>query len=203
MSFEEYGELAHRLVLRAKLSSDLGSLLPYDGLLVRLVIQEQHALDRKLASMEADGVTTAGHARWPALVILARVVHQNKRCLLAYHSQRLGTIRTAYWDAGGATANVLEGLRHHMSQDEIEYLRGYHDSVVQYREQVSVADVVNLAMGIFNPPRESAFVTVETIVEPGPLYLESGLIDFKMGQRYSLLKCDVEHLILQGYLQEV
>src|ERR1700753_465323 len=73
MSFEDsYGELANRLVLQAKLSLQLGKLLPYSGPLVRLVIQEQHELEKKIQAMKYDGVTTSEHARWPTLIILAR-----------------------------------------------------------------------------------------------------------------------------------
>ncbi|KAJ7850683.1 hypothetical protein B0H14DRAFT_3137614 [Mycena olivaceomarginata] len=142
------------------------------------------------------------HERWPALVILTRVVHQNKRCLLAYHSHRLGAIRTAYWQAGGAVANVLTAHETNMSSEEVRYLRRFHDSVVQYRT-TSGMDILDLNRGLKDPPRESVFITVETLVEPGPIYLESGLVDFKLGHRYILVKEHIEHLLLQGYLRKV
>ncbi|KAF8172261.1 GINS complex Psf1 component [Mycena galopus ATCC 62051] len=205
MSFEEsYAELANRLILRAKLSKELGRLLPYDGLLVRLVLQEQHELEKRIRALQQDGVTTSAHERWPTFVILVRVVHQNKRCLLAYHSQRLDAIRTAYWAAGGALAHVLAQSRADMSQDEITYLRSHHDSVVQYREELSATDVMGLTMGIEHPPMESPFVTVECVLPiGGPVHTESGLLNFEIGPRYVLQKSDVEHLLLQGYLREV
>ena len=147
--------------------------------------------------------TTAAHESWP-LIILARVVVQNKRCLLAYHSQRLDTITTAYWTAGGAVTHVISQLRDDMSRDEINYLREYHQSVVEYRQQLSPTDVIDFTMGIEDPPRESSFVTVETMRNiGGPIHTESGLLDFQLGHQYVLLKRDVEHLILQGYLREV
>ncbi|KAF7354664.1 hypothetical protein MSAN_01380100 [Mycena sanguinolenta] len=204
MSFEDsFGRLANDLVLRAKLSMQMGELLPYDGPLVRLILQEQHDLNARLGAMEAAGVTASTHERWPVLVILIRVVHQNKRCLLAYHSYRLSAIRTAYWAAGGAIAHVLATHERNMSTHEVQYLRGFHDSVIQYRDALSATDVVDLNMNIEDPPRESVFATVETVVECGPLYIESGLIDFKLGHRYVLVKQQIEHLILQGYLREV
>jgi hypothetical protein len=108
MSFRDsYAELANHLILQAKSSLELGRLLPYNGPLVRLVIQEQHELEKKIWALEDDGVTTAMHACWPTFIILVRVVHQNKCCLLAYHSQRLSAIRTAYWAAGRAAAHVI------------------------------------------------------------------------------------------------
>ncbi|KAJ7767083.1 hypothetical protein B0H14DRAFT_360494 [Mycena olivaceomarginata] len=193
MSFgDSYAELANHLILRAKSSLELGRLLPYDGPLVRLVIQEQHELEKKIRALEDDGVTTATHAHWPTLLILVRVVHQNKRCLLAYHSQRLSAIRTAYWAAGGAAAHVIAQLRNDMSQDEIVYLHSYHESVVEYRQTLSPADVLDIAMGIEDPPRESPFITVEAVLPlGGPVHTESGLLDFRVGHRYVLQKRDM------------
>ncbi|KAJ7791931.1 hypothetical protein B0H14DRAFT_2624517 [Mycena olivaceomarginata] len=199
MSFgDSYAELANRLVLRAKSSLELGKLLPYDGPL------SNASWRGKIRALEDDGVTTATHERWPTLIILVRVVHQNKRCLLAYHSQRLSAIRTAYWAAGGAAAHVIAQLRNDMSQDEIVYLRSYHESVVEYRQMLSPVDVVDLAMGIEDPPGESPLITVEAVLPlGGPVHTGSGLVDFRVGHRFVLEKHDIEHLILQGYLREV
>ncbi|KAF7330633.1 hypothetical protein MSAN_02457300 [Mycena sanguinolenta] len=181
MSFEDsFGRLANDLVLRAKLSMQMGELLPYDGPLVRLILQEQHDLNARLGAMEAAGVTASTHERWPMLVILIRVVHQNK----------------PYWAAGGAIAHVLATHERNMSTHEVQYLRGFHDSVIQYRDALSATDVVDLNMNIEDPPRESVFATVETVVECGPLYIDWAIATF-------LVKQQIEHLILQGYLREV
>ncbi|KAJ7846400.1 GINS complex Psf1 component [Mycena olivaceomarginata] len=201
-SDDTYGTLAYDLVLRAKLSMQLNQLLPYDGPLVHRIIQEQRDLNSKIGGMEVDGVMTSMHERWPALVILARVVQQNKRCLLAYHSHRLGAIHTAYWQAGSAIAHVLTAHEANMSSDEVRYLCGFHDSVVQYRA-ASGTDILDLTWGLEDPPRELISITVETVIEPGPIYLESGLVDFKLGHRYILVKEHIEHLLLQGYLRQV
>jgi GINS complex subunit 1 len=202
MSFENsYGELANHLVLQSKQSMNLAKLLPYDNTLVRQVIQEQKELDKKLRVMESNGAKM-GDPKWPVLVILARVMHQNKRCLLAYHSQRLDIIRAAYWEAGGAVGHVLEQVQQNMSQSEIQYLRDYRDSVVTFRNDILPDDVVDLALGMTDPPKQLT-TTVETVVSPGLIHTQSGIIDFQHGQRYILLKSDVEHLILQGYLKEV
>lgn len=202
MSFDDsYGELANRLILQSKQSMNLGKLSPYDGPLVRQVIREQKELDRKMRELESSGVKE-GDIMWPVLIISARVVHQNKRCLLAYHSQRLDLIRTAYWNAGGAANHVRETLQENMSQSEIQYLRDYQESVLSFCDDITKDDVVDLALGIEDPPKQLT-VTVETLICPGPIHTQSGIIDFQLGSRYILLKSDVEHLILQGYLKEI
>ncbi|KAJ7367066.1 hypothetical protein DFH08DRAFT_949057 [Mycena albidolilacea] len=119
MSAEDpYGELANHLIRQSKLSLDLGKLLPYD---------EQKDLERSIEVMREDEVLP-GDERWPKVIILARVVAQNKRCLLAYHSQRLDTIRTAYW----AATHITEELRDQMSTTEIDYLHHYRESVIKF-----------------------------------------------------------------------
>ncbi|KAJ7673421.1 hypothetical protein B0H14DRAFT_3537648 [Mycena olivaceomarginata] len=124
MSFgDSYADLANRLILRAKSSLELGQALPYDGPLVRLVIQEQNELEMKIRALEDDGVTTATQRA------------------LAY----------AHHPAGGAAPHVIAQLRDDMSQDEIVYLRIYHESVVEYRQTLSPADVLDIAMGIEDP----------------------------------------------------
>ncbi|KAF8184305.1 hypothetical protein K438DRAFT_1974500 [Mycena galopus ATCC 62051] len=190
MSFEDsFGRLGNDLVLCAKLSIELGTLLPTTAL--------------SLGAMEGAGVTESMQERWPAIVILSRVVHQNKRCLLLYHSHRLGVLRTAYWEAGSAIAHVFAIHEDDMSTHEFQYLRDYHQLVLQYQDALSPADTLDLTMGIENPPQQSAFTMVEAVMEPGPLYIESSLVDFKIAPRYTLIKQHIEHLVLQGYLREV
>ncbi|KAJ7228441.1 hypothetical protein GGX14DRAFT_554536 [Mycena pura] len=71
-SDESYGALANQLVLRSesKLSMDLETLLPYDGPLIRSMLQEQKDLDGKVQQMEGNGVKV-GHASWPWMDKLA------------------------------------------------------------------------------------------------------------------------------------
>ncbi|KAF8136017.1 hypothetical protein K438DRAFT_1786639 [Mycena galopus ATCC 62051] len=192
MSFEEsYAELANRLILRAKLSKELGRLLPYDGLLVRLVLQEQHELEKRIRALQQDGVTTQSGP--PKQTLSSGIPFAAPR---RYSDRLLGR--------GRSLAHVLAQSRADMSQDEITYLRSHHDSVVQYREELSATDVMGLTMGIEHPPMESPFVTVECVLPiGGPVHTESGLLNFEIGPRYVLQKSDVEHLLLQGYLREV
>ncbi|KAK7030572.1 hypothetical protein R3P38DRAFT_2774892 [Favolaschia claudopus] len=195
---ESYGELAHRLVLQSKQSLNLAKLLPYDGPLVQSVIQEQKDLERSIQGMTAEGILP-DHPLWPKLIIQARVVQQNKRCLLAYHSQRLDIIRTTYW----AATRIPDEVQNNMSKEEVEYFRHYRESVLQFRDEFASDDILDLLMDVENPPRESPLITVETVVPTGPIHTESGLMDFKMGSRYVVCKSHIGHLILQGYLREI
>ncbi|KAJ7829976.1 GINS complex Psf1 component [Mycena olivaceomarginata] len=200
MSVEDpYGDLAYHLIRQSKLSLNLGKLLPYNGPLVRSMIQEQKDLERSIVEVLREDGVLPGDERWPKTIILARVIAQNKQCLLVYHSQRLDTIQTVYW----AATHITEELRDKMSTTEIDYLRHYRKSVAKFCDQVAPDDVFGLAMGIEDPPGPSLFITMETVVPPGPVHIESGLMDFELGTRYIVWKPHVEHLILQSYLREV
>ncbi|KAK7016270.1 GINS complex Psf1 component [Favolaschia claudopus] len=193
-----YGELATRLIAQSKRSLSLNELLPYDRPLVQSIIQEQKDLERAIQNLREEGVLPAD-PRWPRVVIFATIIERNKRCLLAYHSQRLDAIHTMYW----STTRISKEIQERMSTAEIEHIHRYRESVYQFRDQLAPDDILDLAMGIEDPPRESVFITVEALVEHGPICTESGTMTFALGRRYILMKSDVEHLILQGLLREV
>jgi GINS complex subunit 1 len=46
-------------------------------------------------------------------------------------------------------------------------------------------------------------VLVHVIRDCGIIQTELGTIDFQKGQRFMVRRADIEHLIVQGYLEEV
>ena len=55
---------------------------------------------------------------------------------------------------------------------------------------------------VINPPKD-LHVAVRVARECGVIQTEVGAIDFKKGHRYHVRRSDVEHLIVQGFLEEV
>ncbi|KAJ7129706.1 hypothetical protein C8R44DRAFT_839599 [Mycena epipterygia] len=190
-----YGELATQLVHESKRSLDLKELLPYNGPLTRSVIQELHHIEQDIERAKASH-------NWMGVIIMQRVILQNKRCLLAYHSQRTDLIRDIYWGIGCTFGPVFQNIGHNLSTQEITFLREYHDSVTKLRSDVFPDDPVNIASGVEHVPI-NLMATVEVIRSPGMICMESGTIDFQHGSRYVLRRAEVEHLILQGYLREL
>jgi GINS complex subunit 1 len=79
-------------------------------------------------------------------------------------------------------------------------LRSYHTSIMEFRGEFEMD--IDVTSSIENPIRELN-VLVKVVKECGEIQTEGGVIDFKMGQRYQVRRMDIEHLIVQGYLEEV
>lgn len=201
-----FGELATQLVVEARRSTATDTLLKYNDQLVRAVIREQRDLDKLitalLAPLSASNDPESHIEPPPAVLLYQTALARNKRCLLAYHSQRLERIRDAYWAAGCALPALLgEGplsLRSALSPHEADYARSYAGSVLAFRS--AFAAELDIAAGIENPPRD-LLIRVHVVRECGVIQTELGAIDFKLGQRFVVRAADVEHLIAQGYLE--
>lgn len=79
-------------------------------------------------------------------------------------------------------------------------MKEYHGSVMEFRGEFEMD--IDVTSGIESPPRELN-VLVRVVRECGEIQTEGGVVDFKMGQRYQVRRTDIEHLIVQGYLEEV
>ena len=189
------GDLATQLVTESRRSILTITLLKYNDTLVRSLIREQRDLE-KAASPYTHSATPP-----PALLIIQTIIAQNKRCLLAYHSQRLDHLITMYWSGGCSLPHVLQSdTRARMSPHEVDFLKEYHGSVMEFRGEFEMD--IDVTSGIESPPRELN-VLVRVVRECGEIQTEGGVVDFKMGQRYQVRRTDIEHLIVQGYLEEV
>lgn len=85
-----------------------------------------------------------------------------------------------------------------LSPSEVEFLRAYSASVQVYQSDVGLP----LFSPIEEPPK-SLYANVRVVRECGKISTENGTVDFKKGIRYTLLRTDIEYLILQKYLEEV
>lgn len=61
---------------------------------------------------------------------------------------------------------------------------------------------MDITSDIITPPKD-LHVFVRVVRACGTVATELGTIEFKMGERYHVRKVDVEHLIVQGYLEVV
>jgi GINS complex subunit 1 len=196
----QYGELATQLLLESRRSTQTDTLLKYNDPLVRSIIREQRDLEKALLSQIAK--TPDDGTPPPAVMILQTAILRNKRCLLAYHSHRLDRLRDMYWDLGGALPHILgdPDTRSKLSPHEVDYLRSYHSSAMDFRGEFS--NELDIMAGITVPPKE-LHVSVKVVRDCGVIQTELGAIDFRRGQRFMVRRADIEHLIVQGYLEEV
>ncbi|KAG6332126.1 hypothetical protein ID866_6963 [Astraeus odoratus] len=189
----QFGDLATQLVLESRRSTLTDILLKYNDNLVRSIIREQRDLEKL-----TDGV----QAVTPAILIYQTAIGRNKRCLLAYHKHRMDRLRDMYWAAGGALPHILsnQDIRNKLSPHEVDFLRQYSTSVMEYRAGFS--NELDITASITHPPRD-LHVLVRVVRDCGVIQTELGSIDFQKGQRFMVRRADIEHLIVQGYLEEV
>ncbi|KAF8625341.1 hypothetical protein AX17_006883 [Amanita inopinata Kibby_2008] len=193
----QYCELATQLVQESKRSSQTDTLFKYNDTLVRSIIREQRDLEKAALTL----ASKPGPPQ-PSLLIIQTAILRNKRCLLAYHMHRVDRLRDMYWAVGGALPHLLSNqeLRSKLSPHEVDYLRQYNSSVMEFRSEFS--QELDIMAGITNPPKD-IHVLVKVIKDCGIIQTELGSIDFKRGQRFMVRRADIEHLIVQGYLEEV
>ncbi|ESK95029.1 dna replication complex gins protein psf1 [Moniliophthora roreri MCA 2997] len=195
----QLGDLATQLVMESRRSTQTDTLLKYNDSLVRSLIREQRDLEKAadtLALSDGDGQPP------PALLIIQTAISRNKRCLLAYHSHRVDRLRDMYWSVGGALPHILstQDIRSKLSPYEVDYLRQYNNSVMEFRSEFS--HELDITASITNPPKD-LHVLVYVVKDCGVIQTELGSIDFQKGQRFMVRRADIEHLIVQGYLEEV
>ena len=191
-STRQFGDLATQLVLESRRSTASDTLLKYNGELVRSIVREQRELD-KLA--DTPDLT-------PELLVYQTAILRNKRCLLAYHKHRLDRLRDMYWSVGGALPHLLSNadIRSKLSPHEVDFLREYSGSVMDYRAGFS--NELDITASITHPPKD-LHVLVRVVRDCGVIQTELGSIDFQKGQRFMVRRADIEHLIVQGYLEQV
>ncbi|KAJ8592560.1 GINS complex, Psf1 component [Rhizopogon salebrosus TDB-379] len=189
----QFGDLATQLIMESRRSTLTDTLLKYNDNLVRSIIREQRDLEK---------MTETGQGVTPAMLIYQTTIVRNKRCLLAYHKHRLDRLRDMYWAAGGALPHILsnQDIRSKLSPHEVDFLRQYSTSVMDYRAGFS--NELDITASITHPPKD-LHVLVHVIRDCGVIQTELGTIDFQKGQRFMVRRADIEHLIVQGYLEEV
>ena len=184
-----------------------------------------HSADRDpAADPYADPDATLGDRQrgenpyMPTILLYQTAILRNKRCLLAYHHHRIEFLKDLYWSVGGAlplllsapttaaatttTANTAGDLRSRLSPHEVDFLRAYNDSLVDFPSAVLETGELDLFAQIAKPPKD-LHVLVRVVRDCGVVHTEQGAIDFRRGHRFLVRRADVEHLIVQGFLEEV
>ncbi|KAF9462524.1 hypothetical protein BDZ94DRAFT_1261109 [Collybia nuda] len=196
----QYGELATQLVMESRRSTQTDTLLKYNDSIIRSIIREQRDLER--ATEQYMRITEPGNTPPPQLLILQTIINRNKRCLLAYHSHRTDRLRDLYWAVGGALPHILSNqeIRGKLSPHEVDFLRQYNTSVMEFRSDFSYE--LDIMASITHPPKD-IHTLVRVVRDCGVIQTELGSIDFRKDQRFMVRRADIEHLIVQGYLEEV
>lgn len=200
---KQLGDLATQLVTESRRSTATDTLFKYNDTLVRTIIREQRGLENMTTTaLESIPELQDASQLPPAVAIYQTAILRNKRCLLAYHQHRMNYLKDLYWNLGGALPPILSNpqIRANLAPHEVEFLREYNAMVVDFRADFT--DELDITSGIEAPPKD-IHVLVRVVKDCGVIQTEVGTIDFQKGQRFMVRKSDIEHLIIQGYLEEV
>ncbi|KIY72521.1 GINS complex, Psf1 component [Cylindrobasidium torrendii FP15055 ss-10] len=194
----QFCDQATQLIVEAKRSTQTDTLFKYNDSLVRSVVREQRDLEKEMAPYLAVDDESVP----PPIIIYQAAISRNKRCLLAYHNHRLERLKDLYWAVGGALPHILsdQDIRSKLSPHEVDFLRKYNGDVMQFRSEFSYE--LDITAGITHPPKD-IHVAVYVVRDCGVIQTEQGTIDFRKGHRFVVRRADVEHLMVQGFLEEV
>jgi GINS complex subunit 1 len=207
-----YGDLALQLVTAShRTTQSTTPLLPLPKYALPLILSialETRQLGQSIA-FTASSHSQLSLSQDKSLVTNLTIQHlsarRNKRCLLAYlHTRTLG-IKERWWESGGALSHLLEmedgELRNNLSPQEMDFLKGYNGLMLDYKSEF--LDVLDITAGVEKPPGE-LMVDVRVRRDAGEVVLESGeRVELRKGERFRLIRSQVERLIVQGYLEEV
>ncbi|KAI0724352.1 hypothetical protein C8T65DRAFT_626211 [Cerioporus squamosus] len=112
--------------------------------------------------------------------------------------------------ASGAAVSAPQDIRSKLSPHEVDFLRSYAASLVTLRTEAfssaagaghGLTEDIDLFAPIAHPPKDLQ-VHVRVVRDCGIVHTELGAIDFRRGHRFLVRRSDIEHLIVQGYLEE-
>ncbi|KAI0762786.1 hypothetical protein C8Q74DRAFT_1207263 [Fomes fomentarius] len=105
--------------------------------------------------------------------------------------------------AGGAgiVVSAPQDIRSKLSPHEVDFLRSYNASLLTLRTEAGMTEDIDLLAQVGHPPKDLQ-VHVRVVRDCGIVHTELGAIDFKRGHRFLVRRSDIEHLIVQGYLEE-
>ncbi|KAI8995311.1 hypothetical protein BD414DRAFT_513114 [Trametes punicea] len=114
--------------------------------------------------------------------------------------------------AAGAAGAAPQDVRSKLSPHEVDFLRSYAASLLTLRTEAfssaakgpagGITEDIDLLAPISHPPKDLQ-VHVRVVRDCGVVHTELGAIDFKRGHRFLVRRSDIEHLIVQGYLEEL
>ncbi|KAI0768487.1 hypothetical protein BD413DRAFT_479344 [Trametes elegans] len=197
-----------------------------------LEAQIEAALARSAADPAAADRAPGENPHMPTILLYQTAILRNKRCLLAYHHHRLEFLKDLFWSVGGALPLLLAlppagantnatDVRSKLSPHEVDFLRSYSASLLTLRTEAfsstaaaaaaaaaagpagvrGLTEDIDLLAPISHPPKDLQ-VHVRVVRDCGIVHTELGAIDFKRGHRFLVRRSDIEHLIVQGYLEE-
>ncbi|KAF8003669.1 hypothetical protein HF325_001117 [Metschnikowia pulcherrima] len=220
-----YGDLANKLIVEAKRTSNLTELPLYEHTLVKNIIQETSDLHKDVEflneqqALQTEMGSDARRINQCQLFVTHLCLRRNKRCMLAYEKLRASKIDEFLWlnvdpvlsDSGDTSQTAglgadedraRSGTRklavENLSHHEQEYLKKYQDLLLTFKSAYADIDI----SGDFEPPRD-IFIDVRVLKNGGEVQTEYGVFNLIKNSQFYVRKSDVDRLIQQGFLEEI
>lgn len=185
-----FGDLADKLVAEARRAENLEQISVYHTDAVRAVCRET----RQLSALEDQALLNAGENRvkLAAAGVYGLCQRRNKRCLLAYHRQRLLKLQKKAW----LEQDTMDTTN--LSPAEQAFVRGYNEVLVSVKDMFGDIDLT----GSMEPPREM-YVEVRCLEDAGEIQTEYGVFDLSKNSQFYVRQSDVQRLVQQKLVELV
>jgi len=146
----------------------------------------------------------------PSILLQNAAIERNKRCLLAYHVERIRRLQNAYWQGHESTTRSSKNPTGTTCPAEEEYMVHYQTLVEQYTEALGLGEDVDFLRshslslpGGLTKVDDRVQVRVVRPISKDAVVLASGmsLSLSTVGALHYLLYSDVEEYIRTGSLQ--
>lgn len=188
-----YGQRSKELLLELKRSEFLP---PYNGEVVRAALEEINlhfeALNDQFEATRLSSVDGKPPMESrPSLLLHNAAVKRNKRCLLAYHHDRLNKLKMVRWDT---SATLPPDVRSLLSETEIDFFKEYDNILDTYNSKLK-----GLSLNANLQPPEEDLIEIRVVKSGlGTIVTDMGNVSLELGTTHFLSRDDVEHLIRQG-----
>ncbi|KPM08655.1 DNA replication complex GINS protein PSF1-like protein [Sarcoptes scabiei] len=130
--------------------------------------QSLHA-DSEISSGDLDQSIMENRNKLLVSKIYLRAFLWNKRCLLAYHHDRLQKLKKIRWQLG---AILPIEIRSNISEDELRWFLNYSKNLSDYMSRLS--DNKGIDLSLMKAPPKKLYIQVRCITEYGRLDLDDG-----------------------------
>lgn len=121
----------------------------------------------------------------------------NKRCIIAYHYERLNRLKKLRWDYGN---NLPREIVDKLSKNELEWFTTYNNNLFSYMSALN--DGRGLDLTLYSTPPKKLFIQVKCVRDYGQFDLEDGQpVMLKKDSIHYLPLSQCEKLIHQGVLE--
>jgi GINS complex subunit 1 len=198
-----YGEKASELIRH--ITRDDHEIMPeYKHELVEQVLKENDELynENLKASQSNTGNQDENVDIGEKELMVMQVRHTaklwNKRCIIAYHYERLNRLKKLRWDYGN---NLPREIVEKLSKTELEWFTTYNNNLFSYMSALN--DGKGLDLTLYSTPPKKLFIQVKCVRDYGQFDLEDGQpVMLKKDSIHYLPLSQCEKLIHQGVLEQ-